>query len=308
MAALVRCPPPLQRLLAPAAALSTGSRASSGPDVPTRKHGGRVGPARPPRPPRSARPFSVLNRPRPDYPGHVPLTALERSVLAVGSAAVAMVDPYRHDMVAALGEATATPYFVARLRDAMLAHPTGRRILRERPRISSASLPSLPALRAMPANSLGAAYVAWLDRERVTPDTRAAVRHVDGAEAAYVVQRLREGHDFLHALTGLPVVTEGELALKAFEWANTLLPVAGLSLAAAARLTRAERGRFLGTYLPWALHNGLRAEEVVNVYWEEQLGRDVDELRAELGVEKPVDLREARRAERARRRGKAGGG
>jgi len=40
--------------------------------------------------------FSVLNRPPPNYPGHVPLTAIERVGLAFGSAIASMVDHHRH--------------------------------------------------------------------------------------------------------------------------------------------------------------------------------------------------------------------
>src|SRR6195952_1602293 len=204
-------------------------------------------------------------------------------------------------MVAALGEATATPYFIYRLRDAMLASPTGRRILRDRPRISSQTL-SMTYLRALPENTVGRAYADWLDREGVSPDTRDNVKYIDDEECAYVMQRYRECHDFFHALTGLPVMVEGEVALKAFEFANTLLPMTGLSMFAVIRLKPAERKRFFSIYLPWALSNGMKSKEVLNVYWEEQLGRDVDELRAELGIEKPVDLRDIRKRERARKK------
>lgn len=44
----------------------------------------------------SPRPFSVLNRPPPNYEGHVPLTRLEQAGLAVGSAITSLIDPYRH--------------------------------------------------------------------------------------------------------------------------------------------------------------------------------------------------------------------
>lgn len=97
-------------------------------------------------------------------------------------------------------------------------------------------------------------------------------------------------------------MVEGEVALKAFEFANTLLPMTGLSLAAVARLKRAERKRFFEIYFPWAVSNGVKGQEVINVYWEEQLERDVGELRAELGIEKPVDLRDIRKKERARKK------
>lgn len=249
----------------------------------------------------ATRSFSVLHRPTPNYPGHVPLTSIERSGLAVGSAIMAFFNPYRADLIAACGEATATPYFIYRLRDAMLSSPTGRRILRDRPRISSKTL-SMQHLRTLPTNAVGRCYADWLDREGVSPDTRDSVKYIDDEECAYVMQRYRECHDFYHAITGLPIVREGEVALKAFEFANTLLPMTGLSMFAVMSLKPAERRRFFTIYAPWALTNGLKAEELINVYWEEQLERSVEELREELGIEKPLDLREIRRAEKERKK------
>jgi ubiquinone biosynthesis protein COQ4 len=204
-------------------------------------------------------------------------------------------------MIAALGEATAQPYFITTLRDRMLAHPTGRRILRDRPRITSATL-SLPQLRQLSPNSVGRTYAAWLDREGVTPDTRSAVRYIDDEECAYVMQRYRESHDFYHAVTGLPVYVEGEIGLKAFEFANTGLPMTGLSLAAIVRLKPEERARMFRTYLPWAFVNGWRSADLINVYWEEELETDVGVLRASLGIERPPDLREERKRVREERR------
>lgn len=157
-------------------------------------------------------------------------------------------------------------------------------------------------LRTLPPNCVGRAYASWLDREGVSPDTRDSVKYIDDEECAYVMQRYRESHDFYHALTGLPVMVEGEVALKAFEFANTLLPMTGLSLFAVTRLKKAERQRFWRTYLPWALDNGSRCKEVINVYWEEELERDVDDLRKELGIERPPDLRETRRTLKEQRR------
>ncbi|TKA23955.1 Ubiquinone biosynthesis protein COQ4, mitochondrial [Salinomyces thailandicus] len=247
------------------------------------------------------RAFSILSRPPPNYPSHVPLTNLERGTLAITSAIGSLLNPRRHDLIAALSETTAHPYFLPRLRRAMLANSTGRRILRDRPRITSQSM-RLEDLRKLPDNTVGRAYAAWLDREGVTPDTRDPVRYVDDPEEAYVLQRYRETHDFTHAITGLPVIIEGELAIKAFEFANTLLPMTGLSLAAVVRLKKAERARFFEVYGPWAVRNGLRAEEVVNVYWEEELETDVGALRERLGIEMPPDLREVRKVEREKKR------
>jgi ubiquinone biosynthesis protein COQ4 len=240
------------------------------------------------------REFTILNRPPPNYPGHVPLTFIERSALALGSAITSLLNPRRADMIAALGEATAQPYFLTRLRNRMLASAAGRRILRERPRITSKTM-SLESLRRLPENSVGSTYAAWLDREGVSPDTRDSVRYIDDEEEAYVMQRYRECHDFYHALTGLPIFAEGEIGLKAFEFANTGLPMTAISLAAIVRLKPPERQRMFRTYLPWAFSNGLKSADLINIYWEEELETDVDELRGRLGIEPPPDLREIRR-------------
>ncbi|TDZ46921.1 Ubiquinone biosynthesis protein COQ4 [Colletotrichum trifolii] len=247
------------------------------------------------------RPFSVFNRPSPNYEGHVPLTLTERTCLALGAGLYSLANPYRADLIAAVGETTATPYFIYRLRDAMLADPTGRRILRDRPLMTSASL-NLEKLRNLPENTVGRNYIAWLDAEGVSPDTRPAVRYIDDPECAYVMRRYRESHDFYHALTGLPIVREGEVALKAFEFANTLLPMTGFAVLSYATMKRGERKRFREIYGPWALRNGLRAKEVINVYWEEQMERDVNDLREELGIERPPNMREIRKREREERR------
>ena len=183
----------------------------------------------------------------------------------------------------------------------MLRNPTGRRILRDRPRMTSKSL-DLNYLRSLPETSVGRNYVTWLDREGVSPDTRSAVRYIDDEECAYVMQRYRECHDFYHALTGLPIYREGEVALKTFEFANTLLPMTGLSIGSVATLKKDERKRFFSIYGPWAVRNGNNAQEVINVYWEEELEKDVVELRRRLGIEQPPDLRNIRKAERTRRK------
>lgn len=41
------------------------------------------------------RTFSVLNRPQPNYDGHVPLNRVERGALAVGSAFGSLINPRR---------------------------------------------------------------------------------------------------------------------------------------------------------------------------------------------------------------------
>lgn len=265
-----------------------------------------------------ARCFSLFTRPKSTYDEHIPLTSVGRLQLAISSGIGAFLDPRKggmygitvqssvypnvlSDLVADFGEATAQPYFIYKLRDRMLMNPTGRRILRDRPRLTSTSL-DIPRLRSLPPNTVGYNYAAWLDAEGVTPDTRAQVRYIDDEECAYVMQRYRECHDFYHALVGLPVFREGEVALKAFEFANTGLPMTGLAVFSALSLKKGEWRRFLDIYGPWAARNGARADDVINVYWEEELETDINELRTRLGIEKPPDLRTMRKTAREARK------
>lgn len=64
----------------------------------------------------------------PLYPGHIPTTPLQKALLAAGSACAALWDPYRHDMVAVLGETTGC-LALPKLRDRMRNDPEGYRIL-----------------------------------------------------------------------------------------------------------------------------------------------------------------------------------
>jgi ubiquinone biosynthesis protein COQ4 len=88
------------------------------------------------------------------------------------------------DLIAALGEATATPYFIYRL----VSDPIGRRILRDRPRSNSCTL-SMEYLCTFPENTLGHSSAKWLDSEGVSPDTWNNVRYIDDEECAYMMQR-----------------------------------------------------------------------------------------------------------------------
>jgi ubiquinone biosynthesis protein COQ4 len=82
------------------------------------------------------------------------------------------------DMVAALGETTAGP-ILPRLRDIMLRSAEGRRILKQRPRVNSDTI-DMGRLAQYPEGTFGRAYITWLQRCGVTPDTREPVRRFSG--------------------------------------------------------------------------------------------------------------------------------
>lgn len=89
------------------------------------------------------------------------------------------------DMIAALGETTAGGS-LARLRDAMLSSAEGRRILMDRPSVNSDTV-DMEKLKEYPEGSFGRAYVTWLERCGVTPDTREPVRPVRSTSRTYAL-------------------------------------------------------------------------------------------------------------------------
>ncbi|KAF6123744.1 coenzyme Q4 [Phyllostomus discolor] len=95
------------------------------------------------------------------YPEHIPTSPLQKALLAAGSAGMALYNPYRHDMVAVLGETTGRRALKV-LRDQMKRDPEGAQILQERPRISLSTL-DLGKLQSLPEGSLGREYLRFLD-------------------------------------------------------------------------------------------------------------------------------------------------
>lgn len=237
-------------------------------------------------------------RAKPNYPGHVPLSAFESLVMMAGSSLGSYLHPERNEFIVALGESTAFTPVLRRLQHQMLSDPVGRQILKDRPRITSESL-DLTYLRLLPSNTIGSAYIQWLDREGVSPDTRVPVRYIDNEELAYIYQRYRECHDFYHAITGLPIIIEGEIAVKVLEFMNIGIPMLGLGgLFAPFRLKPKQRERLYNIYYPWAFKSGLSSKPLINVYWEKILEQDINEFRKSMGIEQPPDLRELRRKQK----------
>ncbi|KAI9149723.1 Ubiquinone biosynthesis protein [Blastocladiella emersonii ATCC 22665] len=218
------------------------------------------------------------------YGSHIPTSALEKAFLTVACGLKALHDPTRGDMVAAVGETLGTPA-LRQIRRGMLNDRTGRRILRDRPTITNATLESLSSLA--PATFGGAYYHGFMAVHGYDPDGRTPVHFVDDAELAYVMLRYRQVHDFWHTLTGLPPTVEGELALKVLEYVQTGLPMTALAALTAGplKLAPAERERLVKTYVPWALSTGMQARPLMNVYYEELVGEDLDAVRRELRIE-----------------------
>lgn len=212
----------------------------------------------------------------PSYATHVPLSPASRALLSVGAAVGALASPARADLVATLGETTGRTTF-ERLRGRMKSCESGRKLLQERPLLNSSVL---ERCRSLPEGTFGRSYASFMQQRGFDADARPPVRFLDDEELAYVALRVRQVHDLWHVLFGCGTNALGELALKAFEFSHTGLPMAFLSVAGAqVRLSRSQRRRLFTEYVPWALVAGRRAVDLVPLAYEDHLHQDLASLR-----------------------------
>lgn len=168
-----------------------------------------------------------------------------------------------------------------------LSEPSGQRLLQDRPQILE-KLADRAYLESLPAGSLGRAYLAFLDREGITPDGLVEAS-VEGhameldpeSEPEYIRSRLRDTHDLWHAVTGYEGDVLGELALLAFSTAQTSNP--GIDLIVIAGALRSRKLEVAKRALS-AYRDGKRAAWLPGVVWEELLPRPLIDVRRELGI------------------------
>ncbi|KAJ8907997.1 hypothetical protein NDN08_008098 [Rhodosorus marinus] len=220
------------------------------------------------------------------YHQYQPLSQLGRASVAIGSALLAVRNPARGDLVAALGETTGSAA-LQRLLRRMEASAEGSLLLKERAIISSETVSPKRLKRECPEGTFGAAYADFMLKRNFSPDDRSIVRFVESEDLAYVMLRYRQVHDFWHVLVDLPPSILGELALKWFEWAHTGLPSTLLSASFASfRLSTPQQLHLANDLTPWALDAGAKCANLLSVHYETLFGKDLDELRGDLKLTK----------------------
>jgi len=152
-----------------------------------------------------------------------------------------MQDPERTDQVFEIIDALAGDAGqrgLARLRN----EPMGKRLLADKQLIIE-TLRDRAYLRSLPAESLGRAYLAFMEREDLSADglvDASAGRQVDeDPDQRFYGTQLRDMHDLWHIVTGYGRDSFGELCVLAFTYAQT-------------------RNRGIGTIVAFGLRNAAR--------------------------------------------------
>ncbi|WKX88667.1 hypothetical protein Q1695_008360 [Nippostrongylus brasiliensis] len=220
------------------------------------------------------------------YPGHVPLSLVSRMLLGVGSAAAAISDPRRGDMVAAMGEATAPETVLENIRRRMESDVVGARLLKEKPRVTNTTV-DVKYLESLPENTFGNRYAKFLSGLKTSPDARPQVKFIQNEQHLYVMQRYRETHDFNHVLLEMPTHMLGEVTVKYFEGIQFGLPMcvtAGVFGAARLRKNFSHRRQFLTRNHPWIVEQAQKARFFMAVDWENHWEETIPDLQEKLGV------------------------
>ena len=183
----------------------------------------------------------------------------------------------------------------------MREHPTGQRVLAERPDLA-AMLSNPAALGSMPSGSFGRAFHDATSNPNGVPGyLLAGLIYRDGFfdryqmpdDARYVIERYRWVHDIIHVLTGYKTDLAGEGLLIYFDLGyrhSVPLSLGALSPMGLGPLVflRPHVGQRRWRALLRDAHaRGVAAKQrqpPMTVYWEELLPRPLDEVRAELGI------------------------
>lgn len=164
----------------------------------------------------------------------------------------------------------------------------GRSMLEEQPNLLSHLLDS-ERLRSLPENSLGRAYLRFLESEGISAEGlyQASIDGQDQeleplpAEAEFFRGRMRDSHDLWHTITGYQGDIVGEAALLAFTFAQMRNP--GIGFIVTVAFFRDSRAGFKREIMR-GFRNGLRATWLPAARWEQLLALPIDEVRRQLGV------------------------
>jgi ubiquinone biosynthesis protein COQ4 len=179
----------------------------------------------------------------------------------------------------------------------VLRSPGGHALLRRRPSLAAA-LSDREALARLPAESLGRAYLAYLERTGFQPTGLLAVQErvqarwerEEGIPALDPVRswfrdRFLLGHDLLHVVTDYGTDDVGEATLLAFSLAQAPGRAESLLTLGAAVQMWQELGRRWPRYVFQAWRRGRRAAFLAGLPWEDLLPLPLDTVRGLAAIE-----------------------
>jgi ubiquinone biosynthesis protein COQ4 len=217
-------------------------------------------------------------------------SALVKDTYRVGLAVVRVLgDSTKTHEIHRVEEITGRPRYRALLEE-LAGAPEGRRLLAERPELSSERV-DYDHLRRLPATTLGGAYARHLDDNGITADYQAAAtRHVDDPDMAYLMRRFRQTHDVWHALLGIGITGHEEVLIHWFSYGQLRLPVSAMIMlfGSIKHLVLERRWAALRRSTLEAYRAGRDAAPLLPVIWEDLWEQPLARVRESYGI-RPLD-------------------
>ncbi len=205
--------------------------------------------------------------------------------LTLNATQIVLRDSNRTEQIHVVEETTGRRAF-KRVLERLRATDEGRELLRVRPELSSSQV-DYAALRRLPRETLGGAYVRHLDDNGLSAELQASLtNHVSDPDIAYLMRRFRQTHDVWHPLTSLGVEAYQEVVIHAFSYGQLKLPVSAMivSLGGLKHGVFERRWHMLTRALPAAYRSGAAAADLIGVHWEKMWGDPLTEVRARYRV------------------------
>lgn len=140
-------------------------------------------------------------------------------------------------------------------------------------------------LKKYPAGSLGYVFSEHMTVNGLDPNFYNFLPVTN--DESYIVMRMRQTHDLWHVLTGYSTDVEDELALQAFTYAQTAVPLAILLLGAAlfrVGFTNYSGATSIYNAITNAWQRGQKAKPLFAIDWEAHWGTPIEKLRFDYGL------------------------
>lgn len=168
----------------------------------------------------------------------------------------------------------------------------GKRVLTERLDILD-KLNDKDYLRGLPENSLGRAYLAFIESEDLSADglvesSQVAHTNLKSKDLRLYFDRSRDVHDLWHVLTGYGRDGFGEACVVAFSYAQTKsLGFAAIALMGGYEFNKMMPGNNIWSTIWQAYKNGRKSEWLMGVVYEDILPMDLKDARKMLNIQAP---------------------
>lgn len=112
-------------------------------------------------------------------------------------------------------------------------------------------------------------------------------------DMSYISLRLSQIHDFAHTIAGFAPDPAGEIKMAAFHLAQLRYPYHSMRLAVTAAHVAFVSPRYMEAMMDamsigWIM--GRKAKNLHFTRWEEQINTSLDDIRAELGIDRSIDV------------------